>query len=432
MSDKRQVALVITYYHPPSNVTGTLRPLAFAKYLEEHGYDVQILTTDKHGRIEGEDETKILRALEPYGRLVAPFKRLLLRSTPTENRGGARVLSSGSRLARLQNYLLVPDQAVTWIPFAVRLAAQRYRKAPFDVIFSTSPPESPHLVAALLKRKFGVPWIADFRDGWLFEPLKPPECYQGLHGKLLKALEGVVVAGADRVIGVTAPIAQDFRDRYPEHAQKVAVLTNGYDHAEIDGVERRRREDGVFQITYTGALSVSRPGRTVLPFYQAVAGAVRENRAGIADHLKVTFVGEILSQEREAVVSLGLERWVEFKPSVPRPQAIQLQKDADVLLLITEPGRKGVATAKLFDYIGVRRPVLALAKGDTAGRIVGDLGIGPVVDRLEVAEIQQAVCALYDRWRAGNLDLPGAPPKEYERRYQAGVLAGMFDALLKR
>ena len=432
MPAKRPVALIVTYYYPPINVTGALRPLAFARYLQEHGYDVQILTTARHGCVEGEDCARILRASEPYGHFIAPLKNLLMRSVPSDKRSSARVLSSGSRLARLQNYLLVPDQAVTWIPFAALLGSRQWKKKPFDVILSTSPPESPHLVAALLKKKFKVPWIADFRDGWLFEPLKPPECYRGLQGKLLRTLERVVVSGADRVIGVTAPIAQDFRDRYPRHAEKVAVITNGYDHAEVEAVTRSRKDDGIFQITYTGALSLSRPDRSVEPFYQAVAELVRANPAGLADHLRVTFVGDILPQEQEAVGRLGLEKWVEFRACVPRREAIQLQKDADVLLLITEPGRKGVATAKLFDYIGVRRPILALAKGDAAGQIVGDLGVGPVVDRVNAAEIAAAISGLYDRWRAGLLDLEGSPPREYERCFQAGTLAGMFDSLLKR
>lgn len=428
---RRPKVLIVTYFYPPINVTGALRPLSFAKYLPKYGYDVQILTTARHGSNEDENPFNIMRGFEPYGYFIAPLRNLLMRNVPASKRSTARVLSSESVLSRIQNRLLIPDQAVTWFPFATILAAYRAKHSPFDIVLSTSPPESPHLVAFLLKKMCKVPWIADFRDGWLFEPLKPAGCYQGVQGSILKYLESSVVKNADGIIGVTSPIAQDFSIRYPDCANKVSVIPNGYDKEEMDQVVRSRTDDNLFKITYTGALSLSRPGRSVSFFLEAIASLVQNNESEIANHLRVSFVGDFLPEEQLQVNGMGLEHWVTFSNSVPRQEAIQMQKDSDVLLLITEPNRKGVATAKLFDYIGAYRPILALAKGDTAGEIVNSLGCGCVVDRENVDEIRGAIMQLYDRWRSGSLDLDGDPPEEYERCFQAGVLAGMFDDLLK-
>jgi len=430
--ERRPKVLIITYYYPPVNVTGALRPLSFAKYLPEYGYDVKILTTARHGACHGENSSNILRGFEPYGYFIAPLRNYIMRDVPASKRSTSRVISSQSVLSRIQNRLLIPDQAVTWIPFATMLAAYHAKRIPFDILLSTSPPESPHLVGLLLKKMFDIPWVADFRDGWLFEPLKPPECYQGVQGSLLKYLEGSVVKNADRIISVTPPIAQDFSERYPSCADKVCVITNGYDNKEIASVKRNRIQDDVFRIIYTGALSLSRSERSATPFFKAIADLVNDNRGGIAQHLQVNFIGDFLSIEKSYVHNMRLDQWVTFSNSVPRAQAIQSQKDSDVLLLITEPNRKGVATAKLFDYIGVRRPILALAKGDTAGEIVDSLKIGYVVDRENKEEIMLAIMALYDRWCSGNLNLDGDPPNQYGRCFQSGMLAKIFDDLLKK
>ena len=162
--DGRRI-LLVAYFYPPSRDTGALRPAAMAKWLRRLGHEVTVLTTSAYGGLD-RTTTRAWCAPRDVQRLAGPapgprrdrrdVRLPHLQRQPAPAQQGARPRAAGRRLA------------------AVRALARRCRSARtgFDCVITTSPPESAHAIGRALQRR-GVPWVADVRDGWTFEPLRP-------------------------------------------------------------------------------------------------------------------------------------------------------------------------------------------------------------------------------------------------------------------
>ena len=241
-----------------------------------------------------------------------------------------------------------------------------------------------------MSRASGLPWVADLRDGWLFEPPNPAERHVQPRRWLEAQLERAMVAQAAAVTTATAPITDDLRARYPA-ADKFQTISNGYDAAEFAGLVRQRAADGTFLVVYTGALSASRQGTSPDAFFAALADLVRRDPA---TPVRVRVVGDTSPREKGFARSSGLADHVVFVPPVSNREAHQHQLDADALLLITAPGQRSVATLKLFDYIGAGVPILALAHDNAAAEIVESYGLGITAPPDDAPAIGQAILDL--------------------------------------
>jgi glycosyltransferase involved in cell wall biosynthesis len=245
---------------------------------------------------------------------------------------------------------------------------------------------------------------------------------------LERHLEMAALRGARGIVAATDPIKDDLACRLPDTGRAVCTITNGYDRSEFEGLRRQRKPDGAFLLVHTGGVSTSRADTSIEPFLAALAAMRREapNQA-----LRVRFVGKFTPDEKSMASRFGVERDVAFLPTVPRKEAHQHQLDADALLLITAPGRRSVATLKLFDYIGAGVPILALAEGNVAAEIVRKYGLGVVVKPDGPIEIAAALRDLITRY-ASKPVLPGLATAQeaYERRALARRLARVFDEVL--
>lgn len=426
--DPREV-LMLAYHYAPADHTGTRRVSAFARYLPGLGYDPVVLTTDARGTLPDDAARQIYRAPEVARLVAAPLRRLRPRPAGGQGGGPARLVADG-RLLRLLHAVMVPDMCVTWYPPAVRRGLALLRERPIRLIFSSSPPVTSHLVALRLKRRSGLPWVADFRDGWMFEPPNPAPLANPLRARVELALEGLVVRQADQIVTVNETIAGDFARRYPRAAGKVAVITNGYDPAALEGLRRRRQGDGKLRLVYTGALGSSRAGTSIDGLLAALRG-LRAEEPGLAGDIELALVGALSAAETALVEGAGLGRQVRLVGAVPHREALQQQIDADALLLVTVPGPSGVTTNKLFEYLAAGRPILALTGESHAAAIVRELGAGLIVAPDDVAAIQAALRHLHARWRAGDLRALSDPRvARFSRPRLTAELATCFDRLL--
>ncbi len=420
--------LIVVHDYPPIISTGAERVLKFARYMPDFGYAPVILTTGRYGSLADDSAGHVFRANDLVHTLFSPLRRGRATAVTQQEQFRIATVSNRSTLGRLRDQLMVPDTKIGWWWPAVR----RGRRVIFEeqpaLIFSTSPPETTHLVAQRLQRGSGLPWVADLRDGWLFEPPNPLLRAGARRHALESRLERGVVLGAAGVVTATAPIADDLRTRYPSAAGRITTITNGYDAAEFAGLSRQRAPDGTFLLVYTGALSSSRQGTSAEAFFAAVAEVVQRQPD---PPLRVQVVGDTRPAEWAAAYAHGLENIVTFLPPVSRRHAHQYQLDADALLLVTASGQRSVATLKLFDYIGAGIPILALATGNAAADIVETYDVGITAAPDDPSAIAQAIEALVAGWRAGRT-WPGfaAAQAQFERRALAGALAQRFDRLV--
>ena len=424
--DKR--VLIVVHDYPPIVSAGAERIVKFAHYLPEYGFQPLILTTERYGARTTDAADQVYRAADLVHALFSGLRRRRAAGVAQEAQFRVATVSSQSLLGRLRDEFMVPDTKLGWLPPAVRLGSRLIAQQRPALIFSTSPPETAHLVARQIARRHRLPWVADLRDGWLFEPPNPAVRRAAWRRSLEQRLEAGVMAAAQAVIAATGPIAEDLRQRYAAAASRIHVITNGFDAAEFAGLQRQRPTDGVFRLVYTGALASSRQGTSAAPFFAGLAQFVQEQPA---IPLQVIVIGDVSPAEQTAAASHGLGDVGTFRPAVPRREAHQAQLDADGLLLITAPGQRSVATLKLFDYIGAGVPILALAADNAAAAIVAQYDLGVTVAPDDSTAIQHSLHEFIARQNTGAA-WPGfaAAQQQFERRHLTGRLAALFHSVL--
>ncbi len=417
--------LLISHNYPPIQGAGVEPPLKFARYLADFDYPAVALTTGRYGALPTDTEARIYRAGDLLHELFRPLRRRRAQGVPQEEQYRVATIANRSLLGRLRDAVLMPDTKIGWLPAAVRLGRElidRYRPA---LLYSTSPPETNHLVALALHRSSGLPWVADFRDGWLFEPPNAAARLRAPRRWAESRWEARTIAAASTILAATDPITHDFRARYPAAAGRIETLTNGYDHEEFAGLARRRAADGSFRLVYTGSLSASRQGTSAAALFDALA---RLFTSQPELPLRIHFVGDISAEEQAAAQTRGLGDRITFLPPVARREAHQHQLDADALLLVTAVGQRGVASLKLFDYIGAGVPILALAHDNAAAAIVQQYALGITAPPDDPAAIAAALAELMRR-RQTDATWPGfaQAQADFEWHALAGRLAAIFD-----
>ena len=393
---------------PPGPLSGARRPANLTKYLSRRGHRVTVLTSLASGRGEISGAARLVRTRDVLS------SRLNWRRRHFEVIQGrqAGVASGSSRVESI----VVPDLSlVGWLPFALPRARSLLRAERFDCVITTSPPQSAHLVGLML-RGAGVPWVADLRDGWSFDPPRPPwptSLQEAVDGRL----ELAALGRADRLIAVTAPIAHDLAERL---GREVAVITNGFDPEEVEEDAQPADElltPGVHSLVHTGRAGVS--GRSPRAFLDALL-VLRQQWPENAERLEVVFAGPTTLEEREMFADERLGGMVRAVGVLERPRTLALQRAADSLLVLAEGASgRSVATNKLFEYLAAGRPVLVLGEDSEAARIVRDTRGGVAVPLGDPKQIASALRRLV----AGELR-PGASGIE---RFAWPALAERFE-----
>jgi glycosyltransferase involved in cell wall biosynthesis len=319
---------------------------------------------------------------------VGALRRLLRRPEPgAEGGDGAVAAEPGSGV---RSRLLVPDPfVVSWVPFAAAAARRLIRRQRIDCVITSSPPDSVHLVGLALGRR-RPPWIAELRDGWTYEPLRTP-FPTGLQRRLDARLERRVALAADGLVGATGAISDDLQRRYGRPA---STIRNAWDPAldrELAAAEPPALEPDRINFVYTGSLGGIR-GHDDRGLLAALRQISRED-AELAGRLRLVIAGSLSAAERAELASAELAPVVRTVGELPHPQALQLQRQADALLLITSR-EVSIATGKLYEYLAAGRPILALAGDNEAAAIVAETGTGRTVAPDDVPAIRRALAAV--------------------------------------
>jgi glycosyltransferase involved in cell wall biosynthesis len=409
--------LLVTMYFPPAGGGGVQRPLKFATHLPAHGIETHVLAPDDPKWIHADPELQPpTHAWVHRARYIGPRSHKL-----AEELHGRRGIDRVSRQARsFSRRMLVPDENVTWnltaIPAAVRIA----RAEDIDVVLTTSPPNSVHLVGASVKRATGARWVADLRDSLTAHPHRRVE--RALVRAKEKASEQVarlVARQADAIVAASEAIAAEVRVLEPKGV--VVPILNGADFDDFAGLEYRRSDR--FRITHTGSFFGRRNPR---PFLQALADS------GL-DNVVVRFVGDFRSSDREWAEQLGLRDRLELHPYVPRRRSLALQRDSDALLLLIPDagGRgRGVLSGKVFEYLAAERPILAAVPPDgAAAALIEETSAGVVAAPDDVEALRAALRSLYDAWVAGTLDGTPLSPADRERLGRGARVEELADVL---
>jgi glycosyltransferase involved in cell wall biosynthesis len=410
--------LLVTLHFPPGGGGGVHRPLKFATHLPALGIETHVLAPDVPGAVPADAELELpTQAWIHRVRYVGPRA-----GRPAERLAGTQGLARlGTQAALLGRRLLVPDENIPWSTVATPVAIRLARREGIDVVITTSPPPSLHLLGAAVKKASGAAWVADLRD-----PLTSNPHRRGYESRLaqLKELSAggvarLVASQADAIVAASDAIAEEARALEPKG--KVVTIANGCDFDDFAGLEHHPSDR--LRITHTGNFHGKRDPK---PFLRALADS------GLED-VVVRFPGDFRAADREYAEALGLGDRVELPGYVSRRRSLELQRDSEaLLLLIPESGGRGrgVLTGKIFEYLAAERPILAVVPPDgAAAQLLRDTGAGIVVPPDDVEAIRQALLDLHRRWKEGSLDATPLSPEWRDRLSRASRVEELADLL---
>jgi glycosyltransferase involved in cell wall biosynthesis len=263
------------------------------------------------------------------------------------------------------------------------------------------------MVGLTLKWLTGTPLVVDLRDLWTlsYSTQQLPKFVQRCH----RLLEGFIFNKADRILTVSQIWRHQLQSAYPSIPEGCfATITNGFDPEDFQTTHRTTKVNDRFTITYTGALY----GRqSAIPFFQALEGLVKE-KPGLSQRLWVRFIGSLKSDDVHYLqMQPTLRSIVETQERVNHDRCLQLQEEADVLLLIVSRGQaaEGWYPSKVFEYLASNKPILTVAPNGAVKNLIKESGGGVVVDPDDISGIQQAILSLYNKYEKGQLTLRADP-----------------------
>lgn len=416
-------ALFVAFHFPPeASSSGVLRTAKYVRYLPEAGYRVSVITTDASA----------------YDVTDAGLEAQIPAGTRVERTGYRNTKRHWSWRGVYPALLALPDVWIGWMPFAVRAGRDVMREDPVDVVYSTSPHATAHLIAGRLARAAGVPWVADFRDPWFEDPPEPGAPNDPIFRSINRWLERRTIRDASAVVTSTTQLRDMLRARYPDApAGKIRAILNGYDEADFRGITLARRTEGArLRIVHAG--SINAEFRDPRPLFASLARTIR---AGViaAPDLEIRFVGAGeyggAPEVRAAIVDAGLGDAVTFVPRVPYEQSLQELAEADVLLLLqSSDDTVSLVPAKLYEYLRAQKPTLALVRKGAVTEVLEQTGGGLAVDPADDGLLDAAIRTVASDWRAGLLAARVADLeilRRFDRRALAAELARVFDAVCR-
>lgn len=377
--------LVVSFAFPPFNSIGGVRVGKTVKYMLDFDHDVRVITA-RNQPFRQTLPLEIPSEKIIYSRWLTARRQAT--SSPTSNETKAYVNGNSQGKARLKSALKqalsypyktlldFPDSNIGWLPFAERSATRLFETWKPELIFASSPPPTSLLVAHRLHKKYGIPWVADLRDLWIDHPYYDQP---GWRKVIEERLERRVLSSAAGMVTVSEPLAETLKMKYGKRA---AVVLNGFDPADYPESSEVPFDDGRLNILYMGMIY---PGkRDPSPLFEAL-----ERLGPSASRVRVRFYGFFLESIRPLVERYNVGHLVEVNPPVPYRDSLRMQTEADILLLLlwTDPTERGVYTGKLFEYMGARRPILAVGGVETvAADLIRERRVGVVVqDPAEIA-----------------------------------------------
>jgi hypothetical protein len=459
-----KTVLIIAYDFPPLRTSGVYRPLKFAKYLPEFGWRPIILTVknfpetslDQSLLKDLPESAKIYRAhsfelkrfektvfdriyrssaAAPAAPKVAETKPQTASSAPTSSGFSVKSLIKRGLLSPIShfthNYLYNPDEWVGWIPMAVQVGRKAIRDENVDVIISTSPPETNHLVGLWLKRLTGKPWVADFRDPWTDNVIKQNKPKARFNSE--RRAERRVLKKADAIINVGERFGRMSQESFPEvDPAKHFVITNGYDESDYGGFDAA----AIYEKNQTPQLNLLNVG-TVYPnsgFDQFVRGLDRVlSRPDYQGKIKLTIVGALLPDQLAALSREPLKSHVELNGFLPHAQALNHMMAADVILLMPSGGdartRDKIVPGKLFELLRSGRPLLMIGWDGESAELVRRSGSGIFVAADDLPGIEKAIVEFYGRKQTGQLQ--NRPNWDYIRQFDRKALTSRLVDVLE-
>lgn len=411
--------LLIAYYYPPINSGGTNRPVQMAKYLPQLGHPVTVLTHSYRGdRFDDQsgDQTVIRVKDISYNKDRAQFSR--------------KLQWLGLRLfTEILNKCGIYHSIYSWWKRRVIKHSDRIiREVDPDIVLATYPPVETLELGLYFSRKYNIPLIADFRDGLLFEPIEDKRINQyRCIRDTYRDIERQTLRHARFVTTICSPITRYFRDTYPQTSAVVETISNGFDPDDYRDIPVQDSfSSHNFNILHVGRFSLSDPTISADGFFKALRQLIHE-KPHLKNTIRVHLAGELNRAELDSIQDLIQENIVIYYGLVPRGHCLGMQRQADLLLIITRPGRRSAVSAKIFEYLYSRRPIIALTHQTVVEEIVNATQTGWVIHPADVPRIKERLEESVSQFLNHSPAATGSPAwEQFSIKEQLGKLARLL------
>jgi len=413
--------LVVAYYFPPMGLSGVQRTLKFVKYLPNYGWEPTVLTV-----------TPTAYYALDYG-MLRELTESNIKTIRTNSLDPTRLFESGKPVKmpheKLRNFLsgisqtiFVPDNKIGWRHEAIRAGRKLLQEEEFNVIFSTAPPYTCHLIGAVLSKEFGVPLVIDYRDAWVDNPL---HLYiTPFHRVIHQRLEKRVLKTSNRIITINRRIKELMLRRYRFlNYNDIAIIPQGYDPEDF-------QVDDTFKLPFSKKMRFTYAGtfyrnRTPKYFLRALSEVIKEY-PNLGKKIESVFIGSFRKENLAMIESFGLKDVVKVFGYLDHKSTVRYLMTSDVLWMTIGNGKgeDQVSTGKLYEYIGSRKPIFGLVPDGIAKSTILESGAGKVSNPDDVPGIKNAILEYYGLWEKKLLpEIPIEFAQNFDRVRLAGELA---------
>lgn len=410
--------LIITYYWPPAGGPGVQRWLYFVKYFREFGIEpVVYIPKDAHYPLQDESfVAEIPSDIEIISQPInEPYKFAKLFSKKKTKQMSSGIIAK-KNLSAIEKLLLfirgnffIPDARIGWVKPSVLFLKKYIAENPVEAIVTSGPPHSLHLIGLQLKKEVNVKWLADFRDPWTtihyHDSLRLTEKSKKKH----KELEAEVLQTAD-AITVTSPSTK--KEFETITTKPIRVVTNGFERKETITTKL----DAKFSIAHIGSLLSERNPILLWEVLNEFACKVE----GFRDDLEIVLAGVIGEEILESISSFGLSQNLWNVGYVSHKEALQLQHNAQLLLLleIDSPETRAIIPGKLFEYIRAERPIIAIGpEGSDIKAVLDESMSGKFYTSAEKEALKISILKYYNAYKKEGVKGITANISKYTRRH---------------
>ncbi len=410
------------------------------KYLFPLGWTPSVLAADRRG---GTKDPSLLRRVPSQMEVVrAAAPRLAFWEGPTaralKSMGALAPRNNGHRERKgdawlrkagdfLRSCVYFPDEAVSWVPFALAKAIGMHHRRRFEVIYSSGPPRSSAVIGFLLRFTLRIPWVMEFRDPW-YPSLRP------LRQRFEAKLQNLLLKHADAVVVLTDGHARELQTAWGVPAEKLTVIRNGFDENDFSDEPEPESEvlpGEYFHLSHFGTIYEGNSGN----FFPALKELAAE-RPDLTRHLRVNIIGFPDEEVSRHLNDPQLQPHVRRRGFVPHQEALQIMRATDCLLLFwADPNFSRMAVAgKTYEYLRIGRPILAVTSNGEMQQLIEASKAGWVARPGDTAGIKRILQSLLCGFEAeGRRARTTRPEFASQFRYDnlANKLACVFDKVTK-
>lgn len=415
---------MIAYYFPPMGGSGVQRPLKFAKYLKELGWD-PIVVAPEPGLYHTFDQSLLSELKESEIRVERVKNRSVFKSRKKLKKPPANNRWIASLLRWITTWFFLPDNKIGWIDEAVNKCEQIINKEAIQIVFSTAPPYSNLIAAKKIKDRTGIPVVMDLRDDWLESHLiRYPTKW---HFKRMKDIEQKTLLEADHITVVNKYYRKKIMNRLGENSPGITTIPNGYDRKNFEKVIPGGDPQS-FSILYSGLFYGNRKPDWFLKSVRMVMDRNQE----FHDFIDLQFQGGLDHEHWKIINQLGLTAVVTDFGYVEHQDAVQNIVNADLLFLTLgeRDHIEAVTPGKVFEYMGSLKPIIGYLPEGITRDLLNEYGAARCVGIRDTEKGAALLEDLFDLWKRD--EMPAGDPdfiQQFERFTTATVLSDILGRL---